>query len=117
MTKRVCCICKSELSGRIDKIFCSVRCKNQYHIKLRAVTKAKAQSIDGILHRNRSILLELLGKNLMKKKVPRQLLDKKKFNYKYITHFHINSRNKMVRYVYDFGWLEFSEDSILILRT
>lgn len=63
-----CKICKKELKGRSDKKFCSIECKNYYHTNLRRVTNETARALDTILHRNRSILLELLGKNANQKK-------------------------------------------------
>ena len=114
--KRTCTLCKNELSGRSDKKFCSVACKTEYHEKLAKVTFAATQRIDKILHRNRSILLEIMGKNDTQKKVPRELLDQKKFNWHYITQYHINSQNKTVHYLYDFSWMIFSDQEILIKR-
>lgn len=114
MTK--CKICKTNIQGRTDKVFCSLKCKNFYHISLRSVTQKQAYSIDRHLHRNRSILLELLGKTTKKMKVSRILLEEKKFHWKYHTHHHINSAGKMMHYVYDFGWMEFSDDEVLIVR-
>jgi hypothetical protein len=111
-----CKICNNLVKGRSDKKFCSQRCKNYYHINLRKVTAIAVKDIDIILHRNRSILLEVLGKNLLQKKVPRILLEKKKFNFKYTTHWHINSKNKTFFWVYDFGWMSFSDDEILLVR-
>ena len=57
-----CKICKNPLTGRSDKMFCSIECKNYYHTNLRRVTRDTAYDIDIMLHRNRSILLELMGK-------------------------------------------------------
>jgi hypothetical protein len=111
-----CKICNARLIGRSDKKFCSERCKNYYHVNLRKVTVIAVKEIDGILHRNRAILLEILGKNLMQKKVQRFVLDKKKFNFKYQTHSYINSKNKTMFWVYDFGWMSFSNDDVLIVR-
>lgn len=111
-----CKICKKNVVGRSDKLFCSVTCKNLYHFKLRKVTRDKAQSIDILLHRNRSILLEIMGKNGIQKKVNRIVLEKKNFHFKYITHYHINSKGKFYHHVYDFAWMEFSDDEILIIR-
>jgi len=113
---KTCKLCKKSFNGRSDKIFCSVRCKSEYAHKLRKVNSASTLAIDTILHRNRSILLELLGKNISQKKVERILLDKKKFNFSYVTQYHLNSRNKMVNYVYDFNWIVFSDQEILIRR-
>ena len=114
--KNLCKICKSPFSGRTDKIFCTVKCKTAYHEKLTKATNAATASIDKILHRNRSTLLEIMGKNFTQKKVDRALLDAKKFNWHYITNFHINSNNKTVNYVYDFSWIIFSDQEILIKR-
>jgi len=50
------------------------------------------------------------------KKVPRELLDNKKFNWHFITSYHINTQNKFVNYVYDFSWMIFSDQEIVIRR-
>lgn len=113
---KTCRLCKKSFSGRSDKIFCTVKCKSEYHIKLRKVTLDASISIDKILHRNRSILLEIMGKNSNQKKVDRTLLDVKKFHFGYITHYHINSQKKFVNYLYDFSWVIFSDQEVLIKR-
>ncbi|MGB1247336.1 MAG: hypothetical protein ACPG4Z_00515 [Chitinophagales bacterium] len=111
-----CKICKTDLRGRQDKMFCSTACKNYYHTNLRRVNRAATVEIDKILHRNRAILLELMGKQKVQRKVERILLDKKKFNFKYHTHIHKNSASKIYHYVYDFAWMSFSTDEVLIVR-
>ena len=115
--ERLCRLCKKSFNGRSDKIFCSAACKAIYHAKLKKVTEDAATKIDKILHRNRSILLEILGKNKTYKKVHRTLLDAKKFNWQYITHYHTNSQNKFVNYVYDFSWMIFSDQEVVIRRS
>lgn len=111
-----CKICSSKISGRSDKKFCSIKCKNYYHTNLRRVTCKTVQGIDKILHRNHSILLEILGKNVFQKKIHRINLDKKKFNFKYHTHYNVNIKGKTYFYVYNIAWMEFSDDEILIIR-
>ena len=111
-----CKICSKHIVGRKDKLFCSIRCKNYYHINLRKVTNIAALKIDRILHRNRSILLEIMGKNTIQKKVNRIILEQKKFRFNYLTHFHINSKGKTYHWVYDFAWMSFSDDEIYIIR-
>ena len=113
---RKCLLCKSPFQGRSDKKFCSIRCKSKYAQKLIKVTNDATRDIDKILHRNRSILLEIMGKKKMKVKVPRDILDKKKFNYSFLTHYHVNKYGKTVHFVYDFGWTIFSDQEILIHR-
>ena len=111
-----CIICSNRIVGRSDKKFCSVACKSYYHHQLRKVTKEATRHIDEILHRNRSILLEIMGKNKVKMKINRIKLEQKKFRFKYHTHFQINKEGKMYRHIYDFAWMEFSNDEILIVR-
>lgn len=113
---RKCKVCQKTLKGRSDMIFCSVGCKNEYHKHLRYVSKTAAIEINSYLKRNYSILWEILGKNKTQIKVYRNVLEKKKFRFKYHTHHHINSKGKMYCYVYDLAWMEFSDDEILITR-
>jgi endogenous inhibitor of DNA gyrase (YacG/DUF329 family) len=111
-----CKICKKEVEGRADKKFCSVTCKNYYHIHLRHASKQAAIRINEYLKRNHGILLELLDKNKTQIKVCRNVLEDKKFRYKYHTHTHLNSQGKTFHYIYDLGWMSFSDDEILIIR-
>jgi len=116
MNTKKCKICKTRLRGRSDKLFCSLKCKSFYHRSLRSVTEDAAIPIVNILYRNRSILLEILGKNTFYKKVDRSRLDRKKFNFHYVTQYHLNSKNKMVNYVFDYSWTIFSDQEVLIKR-
>ncbi|MDX1349674.1 MAG: 50S ribosomal protein L25, partial [Putridiphycobacter sp.] len=46
---RKCKVCKKELLGRKDKVFCSSDCKNYYHVGLRRATKKTVEKYDAIL--------------------------------------------------------------------
>lgn len=116
MKSKLCKMCKSPVIGRSDKIFCSISCKNDYHVKLRRATALVVRETDKILHRNRSILLEIMGKNKRQRKVDRLLLEKKKFRFNYYTSSSVNSKNKTYYHVYDFSWMSFSDQEILIIR-
>jgi hypothetical protein len=111
-----CKVCDKEFTGRQDKLFCSIKCKNDYHVTLRAITKQAAYPLDRILHRNRAILLEIMGPRTNKKIIMRSELVKKKFQFKYLTHFNVNTNEKMYHHVYDFAWMEFSDDEIMVVR-
>ena len=113
-SRKTCPICKGKIIGRTDKKFCSVSCKNNYHKRLTAHTDNAASRINKILHRNRSILQELLGKQIRQAKVSRIELEKRKFNFTYITKYTINNAGKEYRYVYDFSYMTFSDDTVLI---
>lgn len=116
MHENNCKICKNEIIGRTDKLYCSVRCKNVYFNKLKKFVEEKTVDIDKILHRNRAILQEVLGKKKIQIKVKRMVLSKKKFNFKYHTHFHTNKMGKIYMHLYDIAWMEFSDDEVLIVK-
>ncbi len=114
--ERLCKLCKKKFVGRSDKVFCTIACKTVYNQKLNKVTNLATFKTDKILHRNRSILLEIMGKNEVQKKVKREILDTKKFHFGYITQYHLNSQNKTVHYIYDFSYIIFSDQEVLIKR-
>lgn len=113
---KMCPMCRKKVVGRSDKKFCSITYKSNYHFKLNKHTELAAKRVDKILRRNRSILREIMGKRTTKKKISRLLLDKKKFNYNYITGFHINTKKKTIHHVYDYSWAIFSDQEVLIMK-
>ncbi|MFB9055631.1 hypothetical protein ACFFU9_02660 [Mariniflexile ostreae] len=116
MDKKACKICKTPLKGRSDKMFCSATCKAYYHNKLKEVTNRATLDTDKILHRNRSILLEIMGKNATQITVLKTVLEKKNFKFNYITGFYENAQQKRYHIVYDFAWMHFKTGEILIVR-
>ena len=116
MSGRKCKICTTIIAGRVDKVFCSVKCKNYYHKHLRYASVKAAIRINEYLKRNYGILLEQLGKNKTQVKIYRNVLEDKKFRFKYHTHTAVNSKGKTLHYIYDLAWMEFSDDEILIVR-
>jgi hypothetical protein len=115
-SKRQCPICCKKIVGRSDKRFCSSPCKSNYHKRLSASTQDATTEIDKILHRNRSILLEMIGKNLTQIKVPLIELERRKFNFNYMTKYIANKQGKVYHYVYDFSYMTFSTNEVLIIR-
>ena len=75
-----------------------------------------ASRIDRILHRNRSILLEIMGKESMQKQVNRAILDSKKFNFSYVTQFYVGAQNELVNFIYDFSWVLSDDQEVHIRR-
>lgn len=116
VSARKCKYCKSPYTGRSDKIFCSAKCKAEYHNRLKATTLKATFSTDKILHRNRSILLEVMDKNNHQKKVDRDFLAKKNFRFEYMTGSYENAQGKRYHLMYDFAWMEFKTGEILVVR-
>ena len=92
-----CKICKKEVEGRADKKFCSVACKNYYHIHLRYASVKAALRINEYFKRNQGLLLELIGKNKNQIKVYRNELEDKKFRFIPIAIGTIHTRTQIVK--------------------
>ena len=116
MSIRTCKLCDTPFSGRRDKIFCSAGCKSDYHHGLMAAANQIAVPTDKILHRNRSILFEVMGQNKHQKKVTRDALAKKNFRFEYMTGMYENAQGKRYHLVYDFAWMAFKTGEVLVVR-
>lgn len=77
-----------------------------------------SEPIDKILHRNWVILQELyeeIGRNkFFQSKAD---LNKLGFHTKYYTTSQTNKQDKTYFYIYNFGWMDFSEKELMIIRT
>ena len=116
MEKRKCEQCNSTFIGRSDKQFCSMKCKNKFNYELRKSIKDYAKDIDKILHRNRVILQTIMGEKRKKMMIDRLELEKTGFNFTYITRIYENSQGKRYHYVYDFAWMDFSKQEVMIVK-
>lgn len=114
-SKRNCPICQTTFRGRSDKKFCSIKCKSRYHHTQHKYNDKGTEAIDKILHRNRAILLELMGR-YKQRQITILDLEKKKFNFNHITRYTINSKGKIYHWVYEFSWMKFSSGIIMIYR-
>jgi hypothetical protein len=110
-----CTNCGKALHGRIDKRFCSLACKNSHNSALRRQTRSDVKEIDGYLHRNREILATILGDS-KKEMIDRAVLVRAKFRWEFMTGYYINKENKMYRLVYDYAWMDFSDQQVMIVR-
>ena len=73
--------------------------------------------IDQILHRNWVILTEIyeeIGKT--KFFIPMSTLEKSGFHFNYYTTHQVNTKNKEYFYVYNYGWMIFTDKEVMVVR-
>lgn len=116
MSNRKCRMCKREVYGRSDKLYCSLNCKNSYYAGLEKTTRKRTYVIDQILHRNRNILLRLLGVNKRSIYIHKFELIKRKFNFKYMTHLTTSKKGTTYCCIYEFVWIELENEEIYIQK-
>jgi hypothetical protein len=112
---RLCLECGQAVKGRADKLFCNSTCKNEYHSKTRAATKSDVKTIDDLLHRNRIILMTLMGDS-KKETFDKLVLTRAKFRFELHTGHYINKEGKTYWIVYDYAWMAFSDQKVLVVR-
>jgi len=104
--------------GRGDKKFCSTECRTRYHRMHKSPPKQDKiiiKSINEILQNNRSII-----KNYLKEfesprlRIARIELDKKGFKFEYCTRTYLNSKGKWIKYIYEYRWIEFSDQYVVL---
>jgi len=113
---KICKVCLKEFKGRTDKIFCSVKCKSKANYESRNKVVFQTEEIDKILHRNYAILMNEMHGVYGSKKINSLILAKQKFNFNYITNYRVNSQGKTFHYVYNYAWMSFSDNEILIIK-
>ncbi len=113
---KTCSYCHKKFIGRVDKKFCSPDCKARAHIKRKKAEQVEVVVlVNKILLKNRSILSELMDTN-KQKTVSRIDLIKEGFNFQHFTGNYLNKQGKYYYYVYDFAWMEFSGQEVMIVR-
>lgn len=113
--KKQCVQCGTNFVGRSDKRFCSLACKNTFNIALKKTTRDVVKETDSYLHRNREILAMLMG-NDTKITIDKLILTRARFKWDYMTGIYLNKEHKMYRMVYDFAWMDFSDQRVLLVR-
>lgn len=113
--KKHCLACQKEFTGRSDKRFCSAACKNGFNNAKRKSTRDAVREVDGFLHWNREILATVMGGH-KKLTLTRLVLDQAGFRWKYCTGTYLNKEGKTYFIVYDYAWMEFSNQEVLLVR-
>ena len=107
--KKKCLNCGEPFEGRIDRLFCTVYCKSNYHYERKKETQPSIFSkIDKQLKLNRKLLKKFnqAGKSTIRK----EKMLKAGFNPKFFTHYWKNSKGQVYLFCYDVGFLELKEN-------
>ena len=106
--KRTCPVCGDEIIGRIDKRFCSDQCRTEFNNKNNRDSTNTIRRINGILRKNRRILLELNPEG--KTKVSKRRLIDKGFDFRYFTSIYTTKTGNTYYFCYEQGYLPLEKD-------
>jgi predicted nucleic acid-binding Zn ribbon protein len=112
--KRTCPICGDQLSGRIDKKFCSDQCRTEYNNKHNQYSNNYIRQVNRILRKNRRIMEEFnpLGKT----KIPKRKLIDKGFDFKYFTSIYRTKTGNTYYFCYEQGYLPLENDFCALVK-
>lgn len=110
--KNKCLKCGKEFSGRTDKRFCSLECKNSYHNTQRR--QEYVNIVNAALQRNRLLLQKLLFNAQSTRIIERKLLEDLHFRFDLITGYSRSSEGRVIHKVYEYNWIELLDDQISI---
>tara|TARA_R110002051_G_scaffold4043_8_gene21475 strand:- start:16841 stop:17212 length:372 start_codon:yes stop_codon:yes gene_type:complete len=108
--KKKCPECDSEVLGRTDKIFCSVKCKAIQQYEKSQKENAFYISVDKQLKKNRKILKSYNKSGYTT--VRSTVLLNDGFDPKFFTHYWKNKKNDVYLFCYDYGYLKINKNGI-----
>lgn len=112
-----CKHCGKKMKGRSDKQYCDVTCKNAYNYQKKSSSSDAVKTIDKILHKNYEVMEQIFQNETRKYfKMPKIILSKMGFNFTYYTGTYLNSEKKTYHYIYDYAWMEFSLQEVMVVR-
>ncbi|MBU2018530.1 MAG: hypothetical protein KJ941_02685 [Bacteroidetes bacterium] len=113
--KEPCPECNSSVFGRIDKRFCSIKCKNNHHNNARRRNKPLTQEVNRQLARNFTILEGLTRENGACMQVHQNALSRHGFCFETVTG--ASYRNGVITYkCYHFTYV-IGKDGVIRVRT
>ena len=114
MEERRCLECGEILKGRADQKFCDDQCRSAYNNRKFSDSYNFIRRINRTLKKNRKILEELNPGG--KITIPKNLLEKKGFDFMYHTHTYTNRNGQTYYFCYEHGYLELDNNKFLLVK-
>jgi predicted nucleic acid-binding Zn ribbon protein len=114
--KKKCQSCGKTIHGRADKKFCDDYCRNTFNNLRRSGDDNEIRNVTNKLRINRRILESILVDGVETVRVPKESLYRLGYHFKYHTHTYTNRKGQSYIYCFDYGYLELSEEWILVVR-
>jgi hypothetical protein len=116
LTEKLCLECGEPIKGRTDKKFCSDACRNIYHYHANNAPINYVRNVVNILKRNRRVLSELNTGSEGTKKVHRDKLVERGYNFMYHTNTYRTKAGNTYVFCFEHGYLELSENWFTLVR-
>lgn len=104
----LCPVCDTEIKGRSDKKYCSLRCKSAHQYQLSKSEEVLFHKIDKQLKINRKLLKAYNRSGLST--IRKEKLHAEGFDTKYFTHYWKNKKGQVYLFCYEYGFLFLKKD-------
>lgn len=111
---RFCLDCNGLLKGRSDKKFCDDQCRSNYNNRLKADDHSFLKQVNGILKKNRAILMQKNPEG--KTKIKREALIRKGFDFNFHTHTYATQKGTTYIFCYEYGYLSLENEEVLLVK-
>lgn len=105
----------TEFKGRLNRKFCSEKCKNAYHNEVNRDRESVVRNLNKTLHKNWVILQELYNVS-RSKPVNINILESNGFKTQYHTHIHNSPIGEKYTMVYDYGFKNYFDNQVQIVK-
>lgn len=112
--EKLCLDCQKPLIGRADKKFCDDQCRTNFNNRLKSKEDVVIKQINQILKRNHHILK--LANPDGKRKIKREALLQKGFDFIYHTHTYQTQKGHTYFFCYDEGYLPLEGEEVLLVH-
>lgn len=106
--EKTCIHCGEKVIGRSDKKFCSDYCRSAYNNKVNGSESKYIRQVNGVLRKNRKILLTLNPNG--KAKARKEEMLNAGFNFKFFTNVYKTKSGKVYFFCYDQGYLKIDNE-------
>ena len=94
-----CPYCNKIISGRVDKVFCDDKCRNNFYYLVNNEQKTYIRTINKVLLKNRGILKTINPSG--RTSVPKKYLEDLGFDFECFTSIHKTKKGRLYHLVYD----------------
>lgn len=110
-----CLACGKTVRGRSDKKFCGDYCRNVYNNEMKSGTNHLIRNITNTIRKNRRILKDAIPEGRVTTRLSREQLLASGFQFRYGTHYFVNSSGQRYFFCYDYGYLQIDQDCLLVV--
>ena len=111
-TKKCPC-CNKLISGRIDKVFCDDRCRNNFYYRVNNEQKAFIRDVNGKLLKNRGVLRSVNPSG--RTSVPKSFLEEQGFDFQCFTGMYKTKKGQEYFLVYDQAYCICGDDRVQLV--